>query len=111
MSEDYVIKGGTIADGTGGPLRQADVRVVDGVIAEIGEGLDGGTRLDASGAIVAPGFIDIHTHYDAQVFWDPWLTPSNSQGVTSVVGGNCGHVSGSLPSFRAGQPGQHPPVC
>ena len=62
----------------------------DGRIVGIGDGLDGDTELDASGQIVSPGFIDIHTHYDAQVFWDPSLTPSSFHGVTTVVAGNCG---------------------
>src|SRR6056297_635675 len=85
-----VIRGGTVLDGTGAPGREADVLVRDGRIAEIGSGLSGDRELDASGAVVAPGFIDIHTHYDAQVFWDPALTPSCFHGVTTVVAGNCG---------------------
>jgi N-acyl-D-amino-acid deacylase len=87
---DTVIKGGTLIDGTGAPRRQADVAIDGDRIAEIGDGLAGTIELDASGQIVAPGFIDIHTHYDAQVFWDPALTPSSWHGVTSVVAGNCG---------------------
>ena len=85
-----VIRGGTVIDGTGTPGVEADVLVRDGRIAEIGERLSGDRELDASGAVVAPGFIDIHTHYDAQVFWDPALTPSCFHGVTTVVAGNCG---------------------
>jgi N-acyl-D-aspartate/D-glutamate deacylase len=87
---DIVIRGGTLIDGTGGPPRPADVAVSDGRIVDIGDGLRGPRELEASGQVVAPGFIDIHTHYDAQVFWDPWLTPSSFHGVTSVVAGNCG---------------------
>ena len=90
MSHDLVIRGGTVVDGTGSEPRRADVAVADGVIREIGPDLHGDRALDADGCVVAPGFIDIHTHYDAQVFWDPALRPSSSQGVTTVVAGNCG---------------------
>ena len=90
MIGEYVIKGGSVVDGTGGPARAVDVRVVDGRIAELGANLSGDRVLDAAGSIVAPGFIDLHTHYDAQIFWDPWLTPSSLQGVTSIIGGHCG---------------------
>ena len=87
---DLVIRGGTVFDGTGAPGRRADVAVSGGVIDEIGPQLRGPVELDASGCAVAPGFIDIHTHYDAQVFWDPALRPSSYHGVTTVVAGNCG---------------------
>ena len=90
MSADLVIRGGTVVDGTGAPGYVADVAVRDGKIVEIGDGLSGTRVLEADGHVVAPGFIDIHTHYDAQVFWDPALTPSSWHGVTSVVAGNCG---------------------
>jgi N-acyl-D-aspartate/D-glutamate deacylase len=90
LGDDLVIRGGTLVDGTGAPGRVADVVVRDGKIAAIGEGLSGTPELDASGQVVAPGFIDIHTHYDAQVFWDPDLTPSSHHGVTTVIAGNCG---------------------
>ena len=90
MSADLVIRGGTVFDGSGAPGRAADVAIADGVIREIGPKLKGGRELDASGCAVAPGFIDIHTHYDAQVFWDPALRPSCFHGVTTVVAGNCG---------------------
>ena len=90
MAPDLVIRGGTIVDGTGAPGRIGDVAITDRVIREIGTNLVGGVELDASGCVVSPGFIDIHTHYDAQVFWDPRLRPSSYQGVTTVVAGNCG---------------------
>jgi N-acyl-D-amino-acid deacylase len=90
MSADVVIRGGTVVDGTGAAPRPADVAITGGVITEIGDRLDGARVLDASGQVVCPGFVDIHTHYDAQVFWDPALTPSCWHGVTSVVAGNCG---------------------
>ena len=88
--ETIVIRGGTVVDGSGAPGRRADVAIAGGEIVEVGEGLKGDRTLDADGCIVAPGFIDIHTHYDAQVFWDPALTPSCFHGVTTVVAGNCG---------------------
>jgi len=87
---DLVIRGGSVIDGTGAPPVRADVAIEGERIAAIGSGLSGARTLDASGCVVAPGFIDIHTHYDAQVFWDPALTPSCFHGVTTVVAGNCG---------------------
>ncbi len=90
MANQLVIKGGTVHDGTGAPGARADVGIADGRITEIGANLDGDQVLDAGECVVAPGFIDIHTHYDAQVFWDPALTPSCFHGVTTVVAGNCG---------------------
>jgi N-acyl-D-aspartate/D-glutamate deacylase len=89
---DRLIRGGRIVDGGGGPPFTGDVGVADGRIAAIGAHLDGPARetLDAHGLLVTPGFLDIHTHYDAQVLWDPCLEPSSSHGVTTVVIGNCG---------------------
>ena len=88
---DLLIKNGTVIDGTGAPRRQADVAVADGKIAEIGKVKDGASKvIDAAGCVVAPGFIDPHTHYDAQICWDPAISPSLWHGVTSVVMGNCG---------------------
>jgi N-acyl-D-aspartate/D-glutamate deacylase len=94
VSADLVIRGGLVIDGTGAPGFVADVAVERGTITAIGAGagtgVDGDRSLDADGCVVAPGFIDLHTHYDAQVFWDPGLTPSSWHGVTTVVAGNCG---------------------
>src|SRR6476646_7701074 len=90
MANETVIKGGTVYDGTGAAGVRADVGIAGGRVTEIGPNLDGERVLDAGDCVVAPGFIDIHTHYDAQVFWDPALTPSCYHGVTTVVAGNCG---------------------
>jgi len=90
MPADLVIRGGTVIDGTGSPGRAADVAITDGKISQIGPNLDGERTLDAGECMVAPGFIDIHTHYDAQVFWDPALRPTSFHGNTTVVAGNCG---------------------
>jgi N-acyl-D-amino-acid deacylase len=91
MQYDIVIRGGTVVDGSGLPRYQADVGISDGRIATIGK-IDGGANevIDAEGHVVAPGFIDGHTHMDAQVFWDPLGTCSCWHGVTTVVMGNCG---------------------
>ena len=89
---DLVIQGGTVVDGTGGATRTADVAISDGIITEVGQ-VDGPATRDhrrRRPAYVTPGFVDIHTHYDGQVTWDPMLTPSCWHGVTTVVMGNCG---------------------
>ena len=89
---DIIIRGGTIVDGTGAPQRVADVAIEDGIIVAIAPTIDGPARevIDATGRLVTPGFIDIHTHYDGQVSWDTLMEPSSSHGVTTVVVGNCG---------------------
>jgi len=91
MAYDLVIRNGMLVDGTGAAARRADVAITGGKIAEIGRVTEGAaTVIDASDLVVAPGFIDPHTHYDAQICWDGAVTPSSWHGVTSVIMGNCG---------------------
>jgi N-acyl-D-aspartate/D-glutamate deacylase len=88
---ELVIRGGTVVDGTGAPGRQADVAVDGGRVTAVGDDVGRGREeLDAGGLLVTPGWVDVHTHYDGQVTWDPLVSPSSSQGVTTVVMGNCG---------------------
>ena len=88
---DLIIRGGTVIDGTGAERRTADVAIKDGRIAETGKITGAAKRsIDASGLLVAPGWVDIHTHYDGQASWDPLMTPSSWHGVTTAVMGNCG---------------------
>jgi N-acyl-D-amino-acid deacylase len=92
---ELVIRNGRVVDGSGGPARMADVVVDDGRITDVVSAGTASTAgpgqvLDADGRLVTPGWVDVHTHYDAQVTWDPWVTPSSWHGVTTVVMGNCG---------------------
>ncbi|MEZ5570955.1 MAG: amidohydrolase family protein [Halioglobus sp.] len=89
---DIVIRNGTLIDGSGSPARVSDVAIIAGRIAAVGENLQGpaNREVDAAGLLVTPGWVDIHTHYDGQVSWDPLLSPSSWNGVTTVVMGNCG---------------------
>jgi N-acyl-D-aspartate/D-glutamate deacylase len=97
---DHLIRGATVVDGTGAPARTADVGIRDGRIAVIAEpgSTTESTRSseDAAGLVLTPGFVDPHTHYDAQLFWDPFATPSMNHGVTTVAGGNCGFTLAPL---------------
>ncbi|MBC9716354.1 D-aminoacylase [Streptomyces sp. TRM66268-LWL] len=101
---DHLIKGATVVDGTGAPARAADVGIRDGRIAVIAEPgtitEEARTSEDATGKILSPGFVDPHTHYDAQLFWDPYATPSLNHGVTTVAGGNCGFTLAPLNPAR-----------
>ena len=88
---DLLIRGGNIVDGTGAPSFAGDVAVSGGRVVEVGKVSGGAKRtIDAAGLLVAPGWVDIHTHYDGQASWDPYMTPSSWHGVTTAIMGNCG---------------------
>ncbi len=92
MSHSMIISGGTLVDGTGAEPRKADVAVDDGVISRVGDlsDVEAEQTIDASGKLVTPGFVDLHTHLDAQIGWDPEMRPSSYHGVTTALIGNCG---------------------
>src|SRR5215212_6940863 len=99
---DLVVRGGTVVDGTGADARTADVAISDGKVTEVGR-VDGKGRreIEADGQLVAPGWVDIHTHYDGQATWDDVLAPTAWHGVTTLVMGNCGV------GFAPARPDQH----
>src|ERR1700730_563198 len=103
MSYDLVVRNARICDGSGAPSRHASVAITSGKIVAVDKNLSGGKReINADGLTLAPGFIDIHTHYDAQISWDPLLTSSCWHGLTSVLMGNCGvGVAPCKPEARA----------
>ena len=99
---DIVIRGGTIVDGTGAPAFQGDVAIDGDRIVQVGGKAGPGKReVKAEGRLVTPGWVDVHTHYDGQVYWDPLMTPSSWHGATTAIMGNCGV------GFAPARPDQH----
>ena len=92
MSLDSIVRGGRVIDGTGAPARTCDLGILDGRIVELGDKISSRAKreIDADGALVTPGLVDIHTHYDGQATWSSRMSPSSHHGVTTVVMGNCG---------------------
>jgi N-acyl-D-aspartate/D-glutamate deacylase len=95
---DVLVQHATIVDGRGGPSFRGDVAIAGGRVVAVAPDVDepATRRIDADGLVAAPGFIDPHTHFDAQVFWDGQLTPSSNHGVTTVIAGNCGFTLAPL---------------
>lgn len=123
MQKSYLIRGGTVIDGTGTPPFVGDVRVKDGFIAEIGRNLSRHDRervVDASGCYVTPGFIETHNHFDGPMWWMPTMEPMPAYGVTTSINGNCGFTAAPMwltmmngvttydhGSFTGNFPGEH----